>query len=249
MKYIYKSLEFSQQNLGLLSLLILANITPIVLSSFQQTEDNVNILYSLLLMLVYVFSFFFISGTYSLIWKKYKNESIDFSLLISESKKYFCNFIGVSIVIAIFGLIITIIFSLIYKYSVYKNFDSADFYSTSEFATIISISFYLILAIYCYAVPYLYVKKLNSKKAIRIAPKIFIKYKHESIPVIILLLMNMLITFFYPEDTIVSWQRTTLTSVINAYIYFHIFLVSSQILDEIDISEFENASAQNREII
>ncbi len=236
MKYIYKSLEFSQQNLGLLALFIIINLIPILLSTFLQTENNVNILYSIFSILVYMSSFFLISGTLSIIWKRFKNVPINFSLLITESKLYFCSFFGVNLAILIFGLIVAILFSLLYEHQFHKSIESVDFYSTSEFATIISVSFYLILAIYCYAIPYLYLKKLNSKRAIISAPKILLKYKNQSAPIFILLFINLLITSLYPENPIESWQRAALISAINIYIYFHLYLVSCQILDELDIS-------------
>jgi len=85
MKYIYRSLEFSQQNLGLLFLFIIINVSPVVVSTVLQTENNVNILYSLLSLIVYVFILFLASGANSLIWKKFKDEPINYSLLITES--------------------------------------------------------------------------------------------------------------------------------------------------------------------
>ena len=236
MKYIYRSLEFSQQNLGLLALFIIVNLIPILLNTFRQTENNVNIIYTILLLIAHVSSFFLLSGTYSLIWKRFKNEPINFSLLISESKKYFCNLIGVTIGIAILGLIIAVVFDFIYKHIFDKNVESASFHTTSEFGTIASISFYLVLLIYCYAVPYLYVKRLNSKRAILSAPKIFIKHMNRSVPILILLFINLLITFLYPENQVESWQLAAFINVISLYIYFQIFLVACHILDELDIS-------------
>jgi len=236
MKYIYKSLEFSQQNLGVLALFIIVNLIPILLNTFRQTENNVNILYSIFSILVYMSSFFLISGTLSIIWKRFKDLPINFSLLITESKLYFCSFFGVNLAILIFGLIVAILFSLLYEHLFHKSIESVDFYSTSEFATIISVSFYLILAIYCYVIPYLYLKKLNSKRAIISAPKIFIKHMNRSVPIIILLIINLLITFFYTENQVESWQLAAFINVISLYIYFQIFLVACQILDELDIS-------------
>lgn len=208
MKYIYKSLDFSQQNLGLLALFIIINLTPILISTSPETDKNFDILYSLLPLVAYIFSFLLLSGSYSIIWKKFKNEPINFSLLISESKRYFCNLIGVTIVIAILGLIIAVVFDSIYKHIFYKNVESVSFYTTSEFVIIVSISFHLMLAIYCYAIPYLYVKRLNSKRAILSAPKIFIKHMNRSVPIIILLFINLLITFLYPEIKLSrgNWQ-------------------------------------------
>ena len=236
MKYIYRSLEFSQQNLGLLTLFIIVNLIPILSNTFRQTENNVNIIYKLLLIIAYVSCLLILPGTYSITWKKFKNEPINFSLLISESKKNFCNLIGVTIVIAILGLIIAVVFDFIYKHIFDKNVESAGFHTTSEFGTIASISFYLVLLIYCYAVPYLYVKRLNSKRAFLKAPKIFIKYKSESAPILVLLLINLLIILYVPYDSIESWQITVSVYVILSYINFYIFLVSCQILDELDIS-------------
>jgi len=236
MKYIYKALEFSQQNLGLLTLFIIINLAPLLVTLLKSTENKEIIINSFLYFLAYLFSIFLLSGTYSMIWQRFKNEPTNFSLLIPESKKYFCNFLGVNIVIAILGLIVAVASGFCYEQFFYKNVVSVDFYSTSEFATIISISFYLILGIYCYALPYLYVKRLNSKKAILITPKIFIKYKYQSVPIIILLFINMLITFLHPENPVESWQTTILVNVIILYIYFYIFLVACQILDEIEVS-------------
>ena len=236
MKYIYKSLEFSQQNLGLLVVFICINLVPFAYSIILFVEKNENILYRIISILLHVISFFFISGTYSIIWKRFKNEHINFSLLIHESKKYFCNVFGINIIMGILIIISIFILSLVFGGLLNISIFTEDDYINFEFSIIIAISSFLVTLIYCYAIPYLYVKKVNSKRAFRSSPKILLKYKNESKPIILLIIMFFLISIFQLNNKGELLPLAILGAVIIQYIYFFIFLIACQILDEIDIS-------------
>ena len=124
MKYIYKSLEFSQQNLGLLLLFIIINSIPLTVTTGESTHNQDFVINSILSLITNIISLFLISGAYSIIWNKFKNNPVNFSLLIPESKKYFCNFLGVSIAIAILGFLMIVVSNLFYKYFFYQNVEA-----------------------------------------------------------------------------------------------------------------------------
>jgi len=236
MKYIYKSLEFSQQNLGLLAVFILINLFPFAFSMILFVGKYENVSYSILSILLYVINFFLISGAYSLIWKRYKNEHIYLSSLIHESKKYFYSVLGIEIVMGFIFIIILYILSAISYGLLSNNIFTDDEFINFQFSIVIAISFFIESTIFCYAIPYIYAIKLSPKKALLSAPRIILNNKHESEPIILLLFIMFLISIFQLNNKGDLWLIATLGAVIISCIYFFVFLIACQILDEIDVS-------------
>lgn len=186
-----------------------------------------------------------ISGTYSLIWKKFKDKHISYSSLISESKKYFSNNIGIGLAIGFTGFIVAL-FIIVIVGVFSKDIDNRPDYT--DFSIIVPLYFYLLLTIFCYAIPYLYVKEMNYKNAFFNSPKILINHIKQSFPIILLLFINLVISFSTSYDQSYYFSDIIIEIIIY-YISFNIFIITCQILDEIDISDFENGSTQNRKII
>ncbi len=129
------------------------------------------------------------------------------------------------------------IFILSYIASGFFNISitSLDNYINFEFSIIIATSYLLVTTIYCYAVPYLYVKGKGLMRAFIHAPKILLKFKNKSKPIILLLFIMFLIIILQLNNKGDLWLLATLGAVINSCIYFIVFLTACQILDEIDI--------------
>jgi len=237
MKYIYKSLEFSQQNLGLLLLFIIINSIPLIVTTGESTNNQDFVINSILSILLYVIYFFLISGAYSLIWKRYKNENIYLSSLIHESKKYLYSVLGIEIVMGFIFIIILYILSTISYGLLSNNIFTDDEFVNFEFSIVIAISFFIESTIFCYAIPYIYAIKLSPKKALLSAPRIILNNKHESEPIILLLFIMFLISIFQLNNKGDLWLIATLGAVIISCIYFFVFLIACQILDELTKQE------------